>query len=306
MVKKIKKYIHAINNFTKKSIINFMVKIHFIFPEYTTRISHYLLCKEPINLKNPRTFNEKLEWLKINYKNELIPLCADKYRVREYVRNNVGDHILNKLIGVFNTPEEIEWGILPNQYVIKCTHGAGYNIIVDNKNNLDIIKTKNTLHRWLKEKYGNKFFELHYNEIHPKIIIEKYLSSLHSTLPIDYKIYCFNGKAKIILVVTGRGEHTICYDYFDSDWNELNIGIQSQKSHKKIEKPTDINNMLLYAEKLSTPFPFVRVDFYEINGKCIFGELTFTPCGNMDKDYTDDGKHYLGSLIDISNIRVNH
>ena len=287
----------------KNIIFAILRRTYAAFPERTTIISHYLLCKEKINLKNPKTFNEKLEWLKINYKNDNISLCADKYKVRDFVRDKVGSHILNPLIAVYNTVDEINWDILPKKYVIKCTHGAGYNIIITDNRSIDINILKNKLSIWLQEKYGDKFFEPHYNKIFLRIIVEKYIESLDGKYPMDYKIYCFNGKAQIILVVSGRGEK-IHYDYFNANWDKLNIGLSSQESKKEIGRPQSLNEMLHVANALSAEFPFVRVDLYEYKGRCLFGELTFTPAGNIDTEYSEYGKYYLGELLDISNIQI--
>ena len=266
-----------------------LIKSYRYIPRFTTILTHYLLCREIINLRDPKNFNEKLEWLKVYYKNDNISICSDKYAVREYVDHKIQPSILNHLISVHDKVESINWNYLPDKFVIKCI----------DKNNICM-----QLRHWLSEKYGDKYFEFHYNQIKPRIIIERFLeTTAKNGLPTDYKIYCFNGIPKIILVISGRGSEEKHIDYFDTSWKRLHIGLTSQESPIPPSPPKNLDTMLCYAQILSEEFPFVRADFYSYNDKIIFGELTFTPAANIDQEYSKFGKYFLGSLLDISSIK---
>ena len=252
-----------------------------------------------INLKNPQLFNEKLVYLKLkNIKNPLIIKCTDKYLVREYIEEQGYKEILNDLIGVYDKAEEIEWEKLPNKFALKCNHGCGYNIICTDKNKLDIEECKIQLTKWMNTKYGYETIEPHYTYIKPKIICEKFLDMGNDKLPTDYKIYCFNGKPEVILVMNDRGKD-IKKEFYDLKWNLIHLRDNEKTPKKLTEKPKNLNEMLECAKKLSEPFEFVRVDFYNIKDKIIFGELTFTPAG-CNAQYTEEADKYLGELLDIN------
>ena len=178
-----------------------------ISPRLSAKILYIYRTKEIPHLKNPKKFNEKMTNLKLTYKdNQLVSQCADKYGVREYVKSKGLEHILNELYLICNNPDEIDFDKLPDKFALKCTHGCGYNIICNDKSKLDIKETKTKLNKWLKEKYGLATQELHYLNIKPRIICEKYLCDENGKLPLDYKIYCFNGVPKCILVCSEREE----------------------------------------------------------------------------------------------------
>lgn len=284
---------------------------------YNTLVKHYriLLCKispklasvriynkshkKKIDLKNPKLFNEKLVYLKLkNVNNKLIIDCSDKVKVREYVAKMDYKNILNDVIGIYDNTAEIDWKSLPDRFVLKCNHGCGFNIICNNKKNFDILKAEKQLNLWLKEKYGYETAEPHYTKIAPKIICEKFLDMGNGKLPTDYKVYCFNGKAKIILVMNDRGSD-IKKEFFDINWNLIHLRENEHNPKKITEKPNNLNYMLECAEKLSSPFEFVRVDFYDIDNKLIFGELTFTPAG-CNANYTEEADKMLGNMLDLT------
>lgn len=271
-----------------KSFLGFLNKISnnklgttLLYIIRTHKIPHY---------KNPRNFNDETMNLKFSYKNnDLVSRCTDKYSVRDYVKENNCEEILNELYGVYNIPDEIDFNNLPNKFVLKCTHGCGYNIICYDKEKLDIRETKKKLDKWLREKYGWATGELHYLNIKPRIICEKLIETSNNTLPKDYKFYCFNGICKGILVCSER-EKTLKQNFFDINWNELDYIKERKKGDKNIEKPKYLEKMIQYAENLSKNFKFVRVDLYENDEKIIFGELTFTPACCCDPDYTETGE----------------
>ncbi len=206
--------------------------------------------------------------------------------------------MLNKLIAVYEKVEDIRWNELPNKFAIKCTHGCGYNILTKNKNQLDREDVCCKLNIWLKQKFGKRCLELHYDKIKPRIIVEEYIENSVGLLPIDYKIYCFNGKPHLVLVCSER-EKELKLDFFDLDWKKLNIGHESNQSNSELARPNCLNEMIQHAKKLATPFPFVRVDFYDNDGKPILGEMTFTPAANMANYYNEYGLNYLGGLLKL-------
>ncbi len=272
-------------------------------PTLTSKIYYRIKIKKKLNLNNPQNFNEKLMWLKHNEyeKNDLIVKCADKYLVREYVKECGCDEILNDLIAVYDNAYDIDFDNLPNSFVLKCNHAAGFNIICSDKTKLDFSKTKKQLNIWLKTNYWKFVAEMQYKNINKKIICEKFLKSKDGNAIEDYKIYCFNGKPEFCMVCIGRNLGKPTYYFMDKDWKLMRInpaGINAPKTFN-LEKPKCIDEMYKYARILSKPFKFVRVDFYDYEGKTIFGELTFTPAGCIDSNYTYDAQMKLGEMIEL-------
>lgn len=269
-----------------------------------TLASHYWYLgrlKRPLRLKKPITLNEKLMWLKLNcYGNDpLVCQCADKYRVREYLKGVGCDTLLNDLYGVWDRVEDIPWDDLPNAFVLKCNHGCGYNILCPDKSKLDIEDAKTLLHKWMREDFWRKRAETQYRNIPRKIICEAFLGD--GTPPVDYKIYCFHGKASYILVCTERDTKKPKFYFFDSNWQLKRItkdGLNAPTDFT-VEKPALLEQMLSYAEKLSAPFPFVRVDFYYVNDRIVFGELTFTPSAATDNVRLPETDKLFGSMLEL-------
>lgn len=249
-----------------------------------------------LNLNNPQTFNEKLHWLKLYWKNPLITECTDKYAVRNYIRNCGCAEILNELYGMYEHVSEIEWGNLPDKFALKCTHGCGCNTICNDKAKLNKAETIKQLTKWLKTKYDRIAAEPHYAQIKPRIICEKYLETTAGLLPNDYKIYCFNGEPKIMLVCTER-RNKLKLDFLNFDWERIDIASEEYNLGEIPPRPSCFNLMINYAKKLSRPFPFVRVDFYDYNSRPIFGEMTFTPAACNATYYNAYGQKMLGSML---------
>ena len=268
-----------------------------------SKLYYFTKIHKGLNLKNPRTFNEKLMYLKINeyQDNELITKCADKYKVREYVNEAGCPELLNELIDVYDNVDEIDFSKLPNQFVLKCNHASGYNIICRNKKAINEKKIKKQLKKWMKTDYWKFVDEVQYKNIEKKIVCEKFLDSGNGRAIEDYKIYCFNGKPEFCMVCIGRELGKPKYYFVDKDWKIMKIndlGIKIPDNYY-IEKPKCIDEMYMYAEKLSKPFKFVRVDFYNYKGKPIFGELTFTPAACVDNTYTKEGQILLGNMLNL-------
>lgn len=278
-----------------------------ISPELNTRILYYYKYGRRINLKDPTEFHEKLLWLKIyRYNNDpIVRQCADKWRVREYVTAKTGGATLNELYGVYDNPEEIDWNALPESFVIKCNIGSGNNIIVPDKSLTDYNATLDQIRTWDIKGAGVAHAEMHYQGVAEKIIIEKYLGTHDGKVPEDYKLYCFNGKVLAILYMTGRFTDHAANAFYDSEWNYLGVPIQG--AGKYIERGIDLQNlpsrpesldeMIHTAEQLSQDFPFVRIDFYDINGRAVFGEMTFTPAGGFDTSAIPINGKDMGAYI---------
>ncbi|GAE95212.1 glycosyltransferase [Gracilibacillus boraciitolerans JCM 21714] len=227
------------------------------------------------NLKNPKSFNEKLQFLKLYHRDPLMTQCADKYEVRKYISEKIGDHVLNELYGVYDSVEEIDFGSLPKEFVMKVTHGSGQNLICKDKSEIDWNKEKENLKKYMKKNHYYFNGEWPYKDIKPRIIVEKFLTD-KGTVPMDYKLFCINGYVEFIVVDEDRfGEHK--QTLYDKGWNKLGVKMTYENSKNNIEKPKSFDDMLDVAEKLSKPFPFARIDFYEVKEKLVFGEITFYP-----------------------------
>ncbi|MBC5638998.1 MULTISPECIES: ATP-grasp fold amidoligase family protein [Clostridia] len=273
--------------------------IYNISPVFSSKILFRISTGKKLNLKEPKTFNEKLMWLKLYDNNELVVKCADKYEVRKYVEDLGYKNLLPKLYGIYEQSEDIEWSKFPKKFAIKCTHGCGFNIICDDKSKLNINEANEKLKKWLKTRYVFEALESQYDKMIPRIICEEYIETKDGVLPNDYKIYCFNGKPKLTLVCTERAKE-VKMKFMDLKWKEMNIGNPDFLSDEYPNKPECYDEMLKIAERLSKPFPFVRVDFYDLNGKPILGEMTFTPAGCAARYYNENGLNMLGSMIKLS------
>lgn len=279
-----------------------------ISPALNTRVVYRMKFKKPIDLKDPKTLDEKIQWLKLNtYRNNpLVNQCADKYRVRDYVEERGCGEILNELYGVYDTVDEIPWDTLPNQFVLKWNFGCGQNLIVFDKSTLDIARAKKKLRKWygIRNTFYLTYSEMQYKGIPPKIICEKLIETEDGSLPVDYKLYCFNGVPHCVLVCTKRGEmaHGAQYYFFDKDWNLKRYNKRGKEAPADftLPKPDGIEKVFDYAARLAKPFPFVRADFYLEKGKVTFGELTFTPCGGFDVNRLRETQLLFGGMVDLN------
>lgn len=275
-----------------------------ISPRLNTKVRYKAALGRKIDLDNPKLFNEKGQWLKLNkYNNDpTVIKCADKYAVREYIREQGCGEILNDIIAVYDSVDQIDWDALPNEFVMKWNFGCGYNLICSDKSKLDIAAAKKKLKKWGRKKYHLHFSEMQYKYAPKKLIVEKYLKPANGLQPEDYKFYCFGGKAEYVMICLGRETGKTAFYFFDRDWNLVPLNPRGKAAPKgfTIPKPQGIDEMFAYAERLSAPFPFVRMDFYNIDGKTVFGEMTFTPAGFLDPDYTPEGLKILGDKLDLN------
>jgi hypothetical protein len=249
-------------------------------------------------LKNPQSFNEKLLWLTLYWRHPLRRRCADKYALRSYAEEHGFGHLLAELYGVYEHSSEIDFGALPERFVLKCNHGSGFNVVCRDKRSLDREDTKRRLNAWMTIDYSRNAGESEYAGIKRRIICERFLEQPGADLPTDYKVYCFGGRANCILVCTERVLNgTAKFDFYDRDWNEKlsYLGI----SDRDIPKPEAHHDIITSAEALSKPFPFVRMDFYSTSGRAVLGEMTFSPAGCTYQHYTAEAQKHLGALIKL-------
>lgn len=254
------------------------------------------------NLENPNTFNEKIQWLKLNWYDPLAIKCADKFEVREYVKKTIGSEYLIELLGVYETVDEINLNDLPNSFVFKATHGSGFNIICKDKNNMNWKKEFRKMRRWLKTNYYWANREWVYKDIKPRIICEKFLSGDKGQIPEDYKFFCFDGEPKFLYIASDRGIDTK-FDFYDLNWNKIPVSQCYPNSDYIYPKPDNLDLIIELARKLSKGFPHVRVDFYILKDRIIFGELTFFHFSGTKKFIPEKYDKVFGDYIDLSKIK---
>lgn len=250
-------------------------------------LKYYYRFKKRINWKNPQTYNEKLQWLKVYYHRKDLWKYVDKYEVKEIIGEIIGkDHIIPTL-GVWNNFDEIDFDKLPDQFVLKCTHDSGSIVICKDKSSFDKEEAKKVLEKALKTEsfWGGR--EYPYKFVKPRIIAEKFMEDAVEKELRDYKFFVFDGKARYMFIATDREnkEADTCFDFYDMDFNHLDLRHGHPNAKKEIKKPSNFDEMRVMAEKLGANFPHVRVDFYEVNGVTYFGEMTFYHhCGFMNFD----------------------
>lgn len=262
---------------------------------------YYLETGNKLNLENPQRYNEKLQWIKLYDRNPLYTILADKYKVKEVVSEKIGAEHVAKCYGVWDKAEDIEWEKLPNQFVLKTTHDGGNNgvFIVKDKSIVDKTKLCRNINKSLHRDVFLLGREWPYKDIPKRVFAEEYLEDATGELR-DYKFFCFDGEVKYLFIATERqtgGE--VKFDYFDADFNHLDIVQHHPMSSKKIEKPAMFEQMKELAAKLSKGIPAVRVDMYEVNDRIYFGEYTFFHHGGMVPFHPDKWDIIWGEQIHL-------
>ena len=260
-----------------------------------------------LDLENPKTYNEKIMWYKLYYQDSLITKCADKYRVKEYVKEILGDGYTVPTIAKWDKPEDINFDELPQQFVLKVNWSSGYNIIVQDKSKINIEKIRKQLCSWIQPDRNSyyQFFNWGYKYMKPVIYAENYIEQLNGQL-YDYKFLVFNGKVKSLLICTDRSKDiAVTYDFFDRDFNHLPFTSGGGRHASPLpEKPYNYERMIQLAEKLAEPFPLVRVDFYEINKKIYIGEMTFYPGGGLLAVTPREWDYKMGEWIHLPDKKI--
>lgn len=298
-MKKIAKYIK-----NPKLIILYLMNKNFlkwIPDEKYIRIKYKLEMSKKLNLNNPQTFNEKLQWLKLYNRKSEYTKMVDKYNAKEYVASIIGKEYIIPTLGVWDKFEKINFNELPKQFVLKPTHTSGNVFICKNKDEIDYKKLKKTVKKWLKRNYYLIHREWPYKNVKPRIIAEEYVEDETRALN-DYKVYSFNGKCDYVMVCIDREKNKTKFIYYDKNWNikkEFSKDGIKYGDNIKIERPKNLGKMFEFAEMLSKNIPFVRVDFYEANGNLYFGELTFYPSAGFDNTRTKECQEYLDRALEI-------
>lgn len=287
----------------KTSLVHFLID-H--FPQYFIQRSWTARYGHKIDWNNPKNINEVIQWLICRSDISQWSRLTDKYAVREYVKSKDLEHTLPKLYGVWNDANDIKLESLPEKFVLKCNHDSGSVYIIDKSccDNIDSIKEE--LNKKLRVKFGYEGLEMHYNKIKPLIIAEEFLHSSSVELQfskslIDYKVWCFNGKACWVICYYGRTHSSVYVEVHDLDWKYYPEHIVMTNhfldGKGRVPRPSTLDKMIEAAESLSEGFPQVRVDFYEVDGKLYFGELTFTSSAGRMDNFSDDFLKNMGDTV---------
>jgi len=264
------------NNLIKNVILMPFNILYKISPKKELELMFYLRKGYRLNLEKPTTYSEKIQWIKLYDKNPLMEKCSDKYHVRDYLKELQCEELLVKLIWAGENPEDIPFEQLPEKCVIKATHGSTFNIICKDINTLEKQEVIRKCKRWLKAKFLPCYGEWFYGRVKPRIVIEEYLENSDGSSLNDYKVYCFNGEPKFIKVDVDRFSNHKC-EVYNTQWEKIeNVKLCFPNANVEIAKPECLEEMLQYARVLSKQFLHARVDFYIVDGKIYFGEITFT------------------------------
>ncbi len=287
------------NFLANKNLLNFLSDETFLRLVYRGRMG------KKLNLDNPRTYNEKLQFLKLYNRNPLYTTLVDKYEVKKYVADIIGDEYIIPTLGVWDNFDDIDFDKLPNQFVLKCTHDSGGLVICKDKSKLDMEKAKKKINQSLNKNYYYQNREWPYKDVKPRIIAEEYMEDAKTAELRDYKFFSFDGKTEVLFIATERqvkGEETK-FDFFDMDYNHLPF-INGHPNAKVLpEKPENFDKMRELSEKLSKGIPQVRVDFYDVDGKIYFGEMTFFHWSGMKPFEPEEWDYKFGEYINLPYVK---
>ncbi len=266
------------------------------------KIKYFMTFKKKLNLKDPKTYNEKIQYLKLHDRKKIYTMMVDKYEAKKYVSSIIGENYIIPTLGIYEKWEDIDFDKLPSQFVIKCTHDSGGIAICKDKLSFDYKFAEKKIKKSLKQNYYNMTREWPYKNVKPRIIIEKYMEDDTEKSIKDYKFFCFNGIPKIMYISEGLENHeTAKMSFFDMDFH---LTTCKRKDFKLLDynpaKPINYNKMKEYSKILSKNIPHVRVDWYEINGKLYFGELTFYTCSGMIPFEDEEWNKKLGDYIELN------
>ena len=276
------------------------------------RKQYYSRTGKKLNLKNPVTFNEKLQWLKLYYHNPLLHTCVDKYAVRDYVKKKLDGKYGNILIpcyGVYDDIDEVDFSKLPREFIMKLTNGSSFNYICYHKNRKEIKKMKTRFRHWCKQDYYTYGREWAYKGVPNRIVVEKLLKPSNGNPPEDFRFFCFDGKVKAISVdidsvINGVKQANYYRNIYDSNWNRIKGRIEyPNKEDADVPKPKQLETLVAIAEKLSEDFPAVRVDLYYFDEKIYFGELTFYHSSGYQNFEPEEFAVWMGSFIEIEKLK---
>ena len=288
-----------------KKVILYLLETPFgrLLPDTSyLRLKFRLLIGRRLDLKEPKTFNEKLQWLKLHNRRPEYTDYVDKYKVRDHIKETLGEEYLIPLLGVWDDPNDIDFSTLPDKFVLKCNHNSGLGMcICKDKSKLDIKKAKAELKKGLRQNYYLYGREWPYKDVERKIICEEYMEDESCNELKDYKLWCFDGKVEVILTCAERfSKMGLRENFYDSEWNLLDLRRPAHaNTDYSVAKPQCLDKMIAFAEQLSRGLPFLRVDFYEVDKKLYFGELTFFPASGMEGFEPCGWDERLGALIKL-------
>lgn len=274
------------------------------FPSIVKNDERYICCRwyltfgTRLNLKCPQTFREKLNWLKLHYHHPDMSVMVDKYEVKSFVADRIGKKHIVPLLGVWNCFDDINFAQLPDRFVLKCTHDSHSFVIVKNKRNMDLKRTKRIIERGLHRNFYYICREWPYKKLKPRIIAETFLEEENKECLTDYKFFCFNGEPFMMYVSNDIASQATT-DFFDMNYKRLSLRMKDPNSKEPLSKPAEFEEMKSFACKLSAGFPHVRVDFYIINHVVYFGELTFFHNGGFFPIYPSEWDFKLGNMIKL-------
>lgn len=285
----------------KRILLGLLIRLNFLFPDKLyLKIRYYLEMGKRLDLNNPRTMNEKLQWLKLYNRKPEYTTMVDKILVKEYVANIIGEEYVVPLLGVWRSPEEIDFESLPNQFVLKTNHSGGNTgvIIVKDKNKIDRSAIVEKLRASLKSDIYATFREWPYKNVERKVFAEAYLGDDLA----DYKFYCYNGYADAVMICVDRQIGDPKFYFFDKQWNLKRYNKRGKEAPADfiLPKPDGVDKMFELASVLSKDIPYARVDFYNVNGQIYFGEITFFPASGFDKNRLLESDIYFGNLIKLN------
>lgn len=265
------------------------------------RLMFYVTMDKKLNLKNPQTFNEKLQWLKLYDRKSVYTTMVDKCDAKHYVASKIGEEYIIPTYGVWDSFNEINFDTLPKQFVLKCTHDSGGLVIVKDKSKLDKAKAKEKIERSLKRKYYLRCREWPYKNIKPRVLAEAYLENDDGEPLRDYKFYCFNGNPKFLYISEGLEDHsTARISFLTTDWQFAPYERSDYNPFDSLPpKPEKLDEMLSIAKELSKETDFLRVDLYHVNGCILFSELTFFPCGGMMPFRNKQHDYEIGEMLNL-------
>ena len=279
--------------------VNGRLRINNLLPDKVfLKILYRVNFDKKLDLKQPKTFNEKLNFLKLYDRNINYVNMVDKYEAKKYFSNLCGEQHVIKTLGIYKKIEDIDFSKLPNQFVIKTTHDSGGVFIVKDKKDCDFNLLKQKISKRLKINYFKKYREWPYKKIKPRILIEEFVRCNEAVLPV-YKFFCFNGKVKIIQAIQNDKTQIETIDYYNENWEKLNLKQNFPNSESGLKKPANFSDMVRMAEKLSVGFPFLRIDFYNADDNILFSEFTFYSDAGIIKFEPEEWDSILGSYIDL-------
>ncbi len=287
----------------KRVLYGIIKKMKFLPEKFYLKIYYEYYTGKKLDLNNPIEFNQKIQWMKVFYRPPILTQLVDKYSVRSYVEEKVGSEYLNELLNVYEKASDVKFEDLPDRFVIKGVHGCHFNLIVRDKEKMNPLKARYLLIKWLnKNQYYRGGLEWAYRNVKPRLIAEKYMEEIGQEILNDYKFFCFDGVPRFVQIDLERGVKDYrCY--YDMAWKKLPFSTETNPHYQgEVEKPTNLDKMIEVASKLADRFPFVRVDLYNIDGRIVFGEMTFYPSDGRKEFIPDEYNRLIGEYLQLPEI----